>query len=112
MDGADALVVAIIELTRSDAPTTCRVGSRLPAERGAAGRAMLAGRAAAGRPIEPGWFATRGDLHPDGMTVAAPLLGVSGFEAAVSVWALRDLSTDDAGSKVVRAAGEVSRALR
>jgi DNA-binding IclR family transcriptional regulator len=112
MDGADALVVAIIELTRSEAPATYRVGSRLPAERGAAGRSMLASRAAAGRPIEPGWFMTRGDLHPDEMTVAAPLLGVSGIEAAVSVWALRDLSTDDAGSKVVRAAGDVSRALR
>jgi hypothetical protein len=44
--------------------------------------------------------------------VAAPLLGVAGIEASVGVLALGDLVLEDVGPKVLRAAGEVARALR
>jgi len=44
--------------------------------------------------------------------VAAPLLGVAGIEASVGVVALTELPVDDVGPKVLRAAGEVARALR
>ena len=40
------------------------------------------------------------------------LLGVAGIEASVGVLALGDLVLDDVGPKVLRAAGEVARALR
>jgi hypothetical protein len=37
---------------------------------------------------------------------------VAGIEASVGVVALTELSVDDVGPKVMRAAGEVARALR
>ena len=44
--------------------------------------------------------------------VAAPLIGVAGIEASVGVVMLSDQPVDDLGPKVLRAAGEVARALR
>lgn len=112
VDGSDALVVAVVEPTRSDFHVAYRVGARHPLERGAAGRAVLAGRASGGRAFDPGWVVSTGELQPGAYGVAAPLLGVAGIEASVGVVALTELVVDDVGPKVLRAAGEVARALR
>jgi DNA-binding IclR family transcriptional regulator len=112
VDGADALAVAVVEPTRSDFHVAYRVGARHALDRGAAGKAVLAGRASGGRPFEPGWVVSAGELQPGACGIAAPLLGVAGIEASVGVIALADLPIDDIGPKVLRAAGEVARALR
>ena len=62
------------------------------------------------RPFGP--FSPTGELQPGACGIAAPLLGVAGIEASVGVIALADLPIDDIGPKVLRAAGEVARALR
>jgi DNA-binding IclR family transcriptional regulator len=112
VDGSDALAVAVVEPTRSDFHVAYRVGARHALDRGAAGRAVLAARASGGRAFEPGWVVSTGELQHGACGVAAPLLGVAGIEASVGVIALNDLPVEDVGPKVLRAAGEVARALR
>ncbi|HET8971132.1 MAG TPA: helix-turn-helix domain-containing protein [Candidatus Nanopelagicales bacterium] len=112
VDGSDALAVAVVEPTRSDVHVAYRVGTRHSLDRGAAGKAVLAARATGGRPFEPGWIASAGELQPGAFGVAAPLLGVAGIEASVGVVTLSELTAEDVGPKVLRAAGEVARALR
>ena len=112
VDGVDALAVAVVEPTRSDLHVAYRVGARHQLERGAAGRAVLAARASGGRAFDPGWVVSTGEFQPGACAVAAPLLGISGIEASVGVVALSDLHIEDVGPKVLRAAGEVARALR
>lgn len=112
VDGNDALAVAVVEPSRSDFHVAYRVGARHPLERGAAGRAVLAGRAASGRPFEPGWIVSTGELQPGAWGVAAPLVGVPGIEASIGVVTLTELDPQDVGPKVLRAASEVARALR
>ena len=112
VDGVDALAVAVVEPTRSALHVAYRVGARHQLERGAAGRAVLAARASGGRAFDPGWVVSTGEFQPGACAVAAPLLGISGIEASVGVVALSDLHIEDVGPKVLRAAGEVARALR
>lgn len=112
VDGSEALAIAVVEPTRSDVHVAYRVGSRHPLERGAAGKAILAARANGGRPFEPGWVLSTGELQNGAYGVSAPLLGVPGIEASVGVVALTDLAIEDVGPKVLRAAGEVARSLR
>jgi len=112
VDGSDALAVAVVEPSRSDFHVAYRVGARHALERGAAGRAVLAGRASGGRPFEPGWVVSSGELQPGACGVAAPLMGVPGIEASIGVVALMDLDIEDVGPKVLRAASDVARALR
>jgi len=112
VDGHDTLAVAVIEPSRSDFHVAYRVGARHPLDRGASGKAVLAARARGGRPFDPGWVVSTGELQPGAFGVASPLLGVAGIEASVGVVTLSDLAIDDVGPKVLRAAGEVARALR
>ncbi len=112
VDGAEALAVAVVEPSRSEFHVAYRVGSRHPLDRGASGRAVLAARAHGGRPFEPGYVVSTGELQQGAWGIAAPVLGVPGVEASVGVVALSEADTDDIGVLVLRAAGEVSRALR
>lgn len=112
VDGSDAVAVAVVEPSRSDSHVSYRVGSRSALERGAAGRSVLAARASNGRPFEPGWIASSGEMQPGAYGIAAPLLAVPGIEAAVGVVTFSELVVEDVGPKVLRAAGEVARALR
>jgi DNA-binding IclR family transcriptional regulator len=112
VDGSEALAVAVVEPTRSDFHVAYRVGSRHPLDRGAAGKSVLAARASGGRPFEPGWVVSTGELQPGAYGVSAPLLGVAGIEASVGVVALTEMTIEDVGPKVLRAAGEVARSLR
>jgi DNA-binding IclR family transcriptional regulator len=111
-DGADAVAVAVVEPTRADGAIQYRVGLRSPLDRGAAGKSLLAARATGGLPFEPGWIAAPADTVPGSFGIAAPLLGVPGIEASVGVVTTSDVAADDVGPRVLRAAGEVSRALR
>jgi AcrR family transcriptional regulator len=112
VDGLDVLTIAVVEPTRSDLHVAHRVGARMPLERSAGGRAILAARGAAGRATEPGWVTAVGDAQPGAIGVAAPVLGVAGIEASVGIFLIGDAPLEDAGSKVVRVATEIGRALR
>ena len=112
VDGGDALAIVVVEPSRSELHVAYRVGTRHGLDRGAAGRAILAGRAHGGRPFDPGWVVSSGELQPGAWGVAAPVLGVAGVEASVGVVALAELDVDDVGVRVLRAAGEVARVLR
>ncbi len=105
-DGEEALAVAVVEPTWTDFHVVYRVGSRHPLERGAAGRAILAGRTGDGSPQR-----TSGELQPGAYGIAAAVLGVPAVEASVGVVALADLDDEAASAAVLRAAAEVARRL-
>jgi len=111
-DGVEAHAAVVVEPTRSDLHVATRPGSRLPLESGAGGRAILAARTTAGRPLDPPWVVATGDGPQGAYGIAVPILGVPGWEASVGVLALRELNEADVGPRVARAAGEIARALR
>lgn len=108
VDGADLLTVAVVEPPRSDVHVAYRLGSRVPLELGAGGRAVLAARTAAGRPLDPPWVVSSGET-PAGSGIATPVLGIPGVEAAVGLAAVAP--PEDLGPRVARAASEIARAL-
>lgn len=108
VDGQDLLTVAVAEPPRSDIHIAYRLGSRLPLELGAAGRAVLASRTLAGRPLDPPWVVSSGD-SPGSSGIASPVLGIPGVEAAVGVAVASN--PDEVGPRVARAAQEIARAL-
>jgi len=112
VDGQDAQAAVVVEPSRSDVHVAFRPGARQPLENGAAGRAILAARTTAGRPLEPPWVVATGDGPQGAYGIAVPVLGVPGLEASVAVLALRELAEADVGPRVARAAGEIARALR
>jgi DNA-binding IclR family transcriptional regulator len=112
VDGHEVLASVVAEPSRSDLHVALRAGARQPLEFGAAGRAILAARTAAGRPLDPPWVVVTGDGPQGAYSLAVPVLGVPGMEASVAVVALRELNEADTGARVARAAGEISRALR
>jgi hypothetical protein len=112
VDGSDVLTIAVVEPSRSDLHVAHRVGARMPLERSAGGRAVLAARGSGGRATEPGWVTAVGDAQPGAVGVAAPVLGVAGIEASVGIFLIGEAQLDDAGLKVVRVATEIGRALR
>ncbi|HJU97125.1 MAG TPA: helix-turn-helix domain-containing protein [Jiangellaceae bacterium] len=106
-DGGEALAVAVVEPTWTDFHVAYRVGSRHDLRRGAAGRAILAGRAG-----DLSFLVSEGELQPGAQGVAAAVAGVPNIEASVGVVALTGLDVAAAGPRVVAAAGEVARRLR
>jgi DNA-binding IclR family transcriptional regulator len=106
-DGGEALAVAVVEPTWTDFHVAYRVGSRHDLRRGAAGRAILAGRAG-----DLSFLVSEGELQPGAQGVAAPVVGVPNIEASVGVVALTGLDVAAAGPRVVAAAAEVARRLR
>lgn len=80
-EGEQALALVVVEPSWTDFHVSYRVGSRHPLDRGAAGRAILAGRRSGdGRPV-----ATTGELQPGAHGVAAWVPDVPGLEASVGV---------------------------
>src|SRR4051812_8250645 len=88
-EGTEGVALAVVEPSWTQFHVAYRPGSRHPLERGAAGRAILAGRS--GR---AGYVATSGELQPGAFGVAAPVLGVEGLEASVGVVALAPLESE------------------
>ncbi len=112
-DGDEALAIAVVEPSWTDYHVGYRVGARHPLERGAAGKAILLGRAAAEKERRtPGVVTTSGELQAGAYGVAAPVIGVPGVEASVGVVALGGLDTDGVGPKVAATAREVAQRLR
>ncbi len=106
-EGDEAVALAVVEPSWTRFHVAYRTGSRHPLERGAAGKAILAGRAGA-----ESWAATSGELEPGAYGVAAPVLGVEGLEASVGVVALAPLEAAQVGPAVEEAARTVASALR
>jgi DNA-binding IclR family transcriptional regulator len=107
-DGEDALALAVIEPSWTDFHVSYRVGARHPLDRGAAGRAILAGRERLG----PSYVATTGELQPGARGLAAPVRGVDGLEASVGIVTLDDLDVDLLGPTVQGAAAALASLLR
>ena len=112
VDGTEALTAVVVEPPRSDVHVAYRMGARQPLESNAAGRAVLAARTAAGRPLEPPWVVATSEGPQGAYGIAVPITGVPGLEASVGVVSLRELNEVDVGTRVARAAGEIARALR
>lgn len=111
VDGSEALAVAVVEPSWTDYHVAYRTGFRHPLDKGAAGRAILAGRLPDDE-RDPGFVLTRGELEAGACGAAAPVLGVSGIEGSVGVVLLADTVPEQLGRRVVRAANQVADALR
>jgi DNA-binding IclR family transcriptional regulator len=109
-EGADALAIAVVEPTWTDLHVAYRVGARHPLERGAAGRAILLGRAPAGGD-SAGYVTSAGELQSGASGLAAPIRSPSGVEASVGVVALSELDPVQVGPVVAAAAREIARRL-
>lgn len=104
--GGEAVAVAVVEPSWTTMHLTYRVGSRHPLDRGAAGRAILAGRA--GR-LEP--VTSENELQSGAHGLAAPVLGVANTEASVGVVSLGALDDAVAGPRVLATSALVAEAL-
>ncbi|HET7532799.1 MAG TPA: helix-turn-helix domain-containing protein [Nocardioidaceae bacterium] len=113
VDGGEALAVAVVEPSWTDYHVAYRVGARHPLDQGAAGRAILLGRAIADGAAERGdrFVQTVGELQPGARGLASPVLGIDGLEASVGIVTLGDLDASAAGPRVSAAADEVARRL-
>lgn len=113
VDGGEALAVAVVEPSWTDYHVAYRVGARHPLDQGAAGRAILLGRAIADGAAEQGdrFVQTVGELQPGARGLASPVLGIDGLEASVGIVTLGDLDASAAGPRVSAAADEVARRL-
>lgn len=105
-EGPEAVALAVVEPSWTTFHVAYRTGSRHPLERGAAGRAILAGQRG-----EPGWVTSAGELQAGAYGVAAPVSGVPGLAASLGVVALGTLDPAEVGPQVVAAAGALARVL-
>ncbi|MEU1646636.1 IclR family transcriptional regulator [Micromonospora zamorensis] len=107
VEGGEGVALAVVEPSWTSFHVAYRAGARHPLDRGAAGRAILAGRAGDTAPVS-----SSGELQAGAYGVAAPVLGVPGLEASVGVVALAPLDVDTIGPQVLAAATAVTNALR
>ncbi|MBG6156250.1 DNA-binding IclR family transcriptional regulator [Labrenzia sp. EL_159] len=118
--GMDAVAILVAESNSGLIRVGYRVGSRHPLTRGAAGIAILAGRAERPEDIDEvraarrdGYSITRGQLQRGAVGVAAPLR-LSGkrlvaLEASIGVVALDDLDTEMAAPLLMNCAAQISQ---
>ncbi|MCI4063060.1 helix-turn-helix domain-containing protein [Micromonospora sp. R77] len=106
VEGGEGVALAVVEPSWTAFHVAYRTGSRHPLERGAAGRAILAGRSGVAGPV-----GTAGELESGAYGVAAPVLGVPGLEASVGVVSLSPLDVDLVGAQVTTAAEAIATAL-
>ena len=105
-EGDDAQAIAVVEPSWTAYHVAYRVGSRHPLARGAAGRAILL--PASGAP----WATSTGELQAGAYGLAAPVRGVPELRASIGVVAMQHLDDKEVGPKVVRAAADLTEALR
>jgi DNA-binding IclR family transcriptional regulator len=111
-DGGEALAIAVVEPSWTDYHVGYRVGARHPLDVGAAGKAILLGRAiAAGAAEGAELVATEGELQEGAFGLAAPILDLPGVEASVGVVGLSSLDADKAGPPLVAAARDIASRL-
>jgi len=111
-EGAEAVTAIVVEPSRSDLHVSVRMGARTPLEATAGGRAILAARTAAGRPLDPPWVLATSDGQQGAFALAVPITAVPGLEASVGVVSMRELAEAEVGARGPGHAGEISRALR
>ncbi|MFF5053413.1 IclR family transcriptional regulator [Micromonospora sp. NPDC000663] len=107
VEGGEGVALVVVEPSWTSFHVAYRTGARHPLDRGAAGRAILAGRAGVAEPVS-----SSGELQSGAYGVAAPVLGVPGLEASVGVVALAPLDVELVGPQVRAAATAVAVALR
>lgn len=105
-EGEVALALVVVEPSWTDFHISYRVGSRHPLDRGAAGKAILLARSGQVVPA-----VSSGELQQGAHGLAAAVLGVPGLEASVGVVSTTPLQAPVVAEAVVRAAGDVARAL-
>jgi DNA-binding IclR family transcriptional regulator len=105
-EGDEGFVLAAVEPSWTHVHVAYRVGARHPLARGAAGRAILAGRRG-----EHDAVTSAGELQQGASGVAAPVLGVVGLEASVGVVSLEPLDVQRVGPLVITAAADLSQQL-
>ncbi|RAO23485.1 hypothetical protein ONO23_01496 [Micromonospora noduli] len=106
VEGGEGVALAVVEPSWTSFHVAYRAGARHPLDLGAAGRAILAGRAGVAEPVS-----SSGELQAGAYGVAAPVLGVPGLEASVGVVALAPLDVDTIGPEVLAAARAITTAL-
>lgn len=106
VEADEGVALAVVEPSWTAFHVAYRTGARHPLGRGAAGRAILAGRQGVAGPVS-----TVGELQPGAYGVAAPVLGVAGLEASVGVVALAPLDPETVGAQVTAAADAIAQAL-
>ena len=111
-EGDEALALVVVEPSWTDFHVAYRSGARHRLDQGAAGRAILAGRAG-----EPGPVATDGELQAGAHGLAVPLaVGAGatpgGVEASVGVVSLEPLDARTVGPRLERAARALRGVLR
>ncbi|WFF04158.1 helix-turn-helix domain-containing protein [Micromonospora sp. WMMD964] len=106
VEAGEGVALAVVEPSWTSFHVAYRAGARHPLDRGAAGRAILAGRAGLAEPVS-----SSGELQSGAYGVAAPVLGVPGLEASVGVVALAPLDVDEIGPQVLAAARSVAATL-
>ncbi|MGC4771530.1 IclR family transcriptional regulator [Micromonospora sp. DT44] len=106
VDGGEGVALAVVEPSWTSFHVAYRTGARHPLDRGAAGRAILAGRSGTADPVS-----SSGELESGAYGVAAPVLGVPGLEASVGVVALAPLDVALVGPQVQAAATAVAAIL-
>jgi DNA-binding IclR family transcriptional regulator len=107
-DGEEALALAVVEPSWTDFHVAYRVGARHPLSKGAAGKAILAGRQPGAEPF----VTTVGELQAGATGLAAPVRGVDGLEASVGIVTLDDIDVAAIGPQVAEAAEQVATRLR
>jgi DNA-binding IclR family transcriptional regulator len=105
-EDGEGFALLVVEPSWTQFHVAYRAGSRHPLELGAAGQAILAGRAGA-----YGYVTSTGQLQPGAYGVAAAVPGVDGMEMSVGVVALSALDADVVGPQVVATAAAVAKAL-
>jgi len=112
-EGDEALALVVVEPSWTDFHVAYRSGARHRLDQGAAGRAILAGRAG-----EAGLVASDGELQAGAHGLAVPLaVAVHGaapasFEASVGVVSLAPLDAGAVGPRLQHAAKALRAALR
>ncbi|MFC4005116.1 IclR family transcriptional regulator [Prauserella oleivorans] len=105
-EGEHLHVIAVAEPAGTALHVAYRIGSRHPASRGAAGKALAL------RARGKGWATATGEPQPGVHGIAAPLRGVLGLRAAVGVVSLEPPDATTVGPRVVDAAGALADVVR
>jgi DNA-binding IclR family transcriptional regulator len=106
-DAGEALALVVVEPTWTDFHVGYRVGTRHSLERGAAGRAILAGRHGDGRVVT-----TRGELQQGATGLSAAVLGLPILEASVGVVTVKSVDEERVAGLVAQASVALAEALR